>query len=106
NSVTHPLSSDGSLLTFESAGNFTGSNADKTREVWLYNVNTKAFTQITNVSLPNSDLKKLTQDQLKKIDYNFMPSINSTGTHISFGSTSNITPPSPTTVNTPHPTRT
>src|SRR5262249_35417392 len=64
NSVTHPLSSDGSLLTFESAGNFTGSNANKAREVWLYNVNTKAFTQITNFSLPNTDLTKLTQDQL------------------------------------------
>jgi uncharacterized protein (TIGR03437 family) len=100
NSVTHPLSSDGSLLTFESAGNFAGGNADKTREVWLYNVNTKAFTQVTNFSLPNSNPAQLTQEQLKKIDFNFMPSINSTGSHISFGSTSNITPASSSSVKT------
>ncbi|HJZ80669.1 MAG TPA: hypothetical protein VKD91_09990, partial [Pyrinomonadaceae bacterium] len=99
-SATHPLNSDGSLLTFESAGNFTGNNADKTREVWLYNVNTKALTQITNFSLPNSDPTKLTQDQLKKIDFNFMPSINSTGSHISFASTSNLTPASSSSVKT------
>jgi uncharacterized protein (TIGR03437 family) len=100
NSVTHPLSSDGTLLTFESAGNFTGANADKTREVWLYNVNSKAFTQVTNFSLPNSNPSMLTQEQLKKIDFNFMPSINSTGSHISFGSTSNITPASSSSVKT------
>ena len=100
NSVTHPLSSDGSLLTFESAGNFAGGNADKTREVWLYNVNTKAYTQVTNFSLPNSNPTQLTQEQLKKIDFNFMPSINSTGSHISFGSTSNITPASSSSVKT------
>ena len=92
NSVTHPLSSDGSLLVFESAGNFTNNNADKTRELWLYNVNTKAYTQITNQTLADPDPAKLTQDQLKKIDYNFLPSINSTGAHISFGSTLNLTP--------------
>jgi uncharacterized protein (TIGR03437 family) len=100
NSVTHPLSADGSLLVFESGGNFTNNNADKTREVWLYNVNTKAYTQVTNFSLPNSDVTKLTQDQIRKIDYNFMPSINSTGTYISFGSTTNITPASTSGVKT------
>src|SRR5262249_8017889 len=41
-----------------------------------------------------------TQDQLKKIDYNFMPSINSTGAQISFASTSNITPASSSSVKT------
>jgi uncharacterized protein (TIGR03437 family) len=92
NSATHPLSDDGSLLTFESAGNFTNNNGDMTRELWLYNVKTKAFTQLTNQTLPNSDPTKLTQDQLKKIDFNFLPSINSTGTHISFFSTENLTP--------------
>lgn len=100
NPVTHPFSSDGSLLTFESAGNFSGSNADKTREVWLYNVNTKAFKQVTNFSLPKPDVAQLTQEELKKIDFNFMPSINSSGSHISFGSTSNITPASSSSVKT------
>jgi uncharacterized protein (TIGR03437 family) len=92
NSATRPLNRDGSLLTFESAGNFTNNNADKTRELWLYNVNTKAFTQLTNQTLPNSDTTKLTQDQLRKIDFNFLPSINSTGTGVSFFSTANLTP--------------
>ncbi|MGE0127340.1 MAG: hypothetical protein AB7U82_04460 [Blastocatellales bacterium] len=88
NSATHPISGNGSLLTFESAGNFTNNNADKTRELWLYNVNTKAYTQLTNQSASATP----TQDELKKIDYNFQPSVNATGTHISFGSTLNLTP--------------
>lgn len=88
NAATHPLSGDGSLLVFESAGNFANNNADKTRELWLYNVNTKGFTQLTNQSVSATP----TQDELKKIDYNFLPSINSTGTHIGFGSTLNLTP--------------
>ena len=88
NAATRPISSDGSLLVFESAGNYTNNNADKTRELWLYNVNTKAYTQITSQSASTTP----TQDELKKIDYNFLPSVNSTGTHISFGSTLNLTP--------------
>lgn len=88
NAATRPISSDGSLLVFESAGNFANNNADKTRELWLYNVNTKAYTQITNQSAAATP----TQDELKKIDYGFLPSVNSTGTHISFGSTLNLTP--------------
>jgi len=98
NSATRPLSSDGSLLVFESAGNFTNNNADKTRELWLYNVNTKAFTQLTNQSLANPS--NPTQDELKKADHNFLVSINSTGTHIGFGSTLNLTPASTSSVKT------
>ncbi len=100
NPISNPLNSDGSLLTFESGGNFAGGNADKTREVFLFNVNAKTYTQITNISLPNSNPAALTQDQLKKIDFNFMPSINSTGTHISLASTSNLTPASSSSVKT------
>jgi uncharacterized protein (TIGR03437 family) len=88
NSATHPISSDGTVLTFESAGNFTNNNADKTRELWLYNVNTKTYKQLTNQSASATP----TQDELKKIDFNFLPSINATGTNIGFGSTLNLTP--------------
>ncbi len=100
NSAVHPLSRDGSLLTFESAGNFTNNNTDKTRELWLYNVNTKTYTQLTNQTLPAQTPAQLTQDQLRKIDYNFSPSINSTGTHVSFCSTANLTPASTSSVKT------
>ncbi len=97
-SVSHPLSSDGSLLTFESAGNFSNNNADKSRELWLYNTNTKAFTQLTTQAV--ADPARPTQDELKKVDYNFLPSINASGTHIAFASVQNLTPASSSSVKT------
>ncbi len=87
---TRPLNRDGSLITFESAGDLGGNNADKTRELWIYNANTRAYTRLTNQTVSSSTAP--TQDDLKKIDYNFRPSINSTGTHITFASVLNLTP--------------
>ncbi|MDX2031230.1 MAG: hypothetical protein SF339_11195 [Blastocatellia bacterium] len=85
---TQPLSRDGSLMVFESAGNYGGNNADKTRELWLYNVATKAYTRITNQTVSATP----TQDELARIDYNMRPSINATGTHVVFASVLNLTP--------------
>lgn len=84
------LNNDGSLLVFESSGNLDGSkNADKTREVFLYNTVTKAFTQITDQKPANIPP---TTDDLAKIDANFLPSINSAGTFITFGSVLDLAP--------------
>src|SRR6185503_1579964 len=69
---------------------------DKTREVYLYNVTTKAFTQVTNQTFPASP----TQDDLNKVDFNFFPSINSTGTFLAFGSVMNLVPTSPSSLTT------
>ena len=82
------MSRDGNLMVFESAGNFGSNNADKSREVWLYNFTSSAFTRITNQSVSATP----TTDELLKVDYSFQPSINSTGTFITFGSTLNLTP--------------
>jgi uncharacterized protein (TIGR03437 family) len=96
---TRPLNRDGSLITFESAGNFDSGNADKTREVWLYNTGTKAFRRITtNTAVAN--FKTPTQDELAKVDYNMRPSINSTGTFITFASVLNFTPATTSSVKT------
>lgn len=84
----HPFNRDGSLLTFESSGNLDNSNADRTREVWLYNVSTRAFTKLTNQSISGTP----SQDELRRVDYAFQPNINSTGTHITFTSVLNLTP--------------
>ena len=86
--ATKPLNRDGSLMVFESAGNYGGNNADKTRELWLYNVTTKAYTRITNQTVSSTP----TQDELAKIDHNMRPSLNSTGTHVVFASVLNLTP--------------
>lgn len=94
--TTRPLNRDGTLLVIESAGNFDGSNADRTREIWLYNVSTKAFTKLTNQTVSTVP----TQDELKRLDYSFFPSINSAGTFISLGATLNLVPTSPSDVKT------
>jgi uncharacterized protein (TIGR03437 family) len=85
---SRPFNRDGSLLTFESSGNLDNSNSDRTREVWLYNVNTRAFTKLTNQSISSTP----SQDELRRVDYTFQPNINSTGTHITFTSVLNLTP--------------
>jgi uncharacterized protein (TIGR03437 family) len=80
------LNNDGSLLVFESSGNHANNNTDKTREVFLYKTTeadrTKAFLQLTDQKLPATP----TQDDLNKLDQNFLPSINSAGTFVTFGS--------------------
>lgn len=79
-----PLNRTGSMLVFESAGNFASKNSDKTREVFLADLSTATptFRQITD---------QTTVDATKN-DYNFLASINSTGTFVTFGSTLNLTP--------------
>ncbi|MBI1760672.1 MAG: PD40 domain-containing protein [Acidobacteria bacterium] len=85
---SRPLNRDGSLFVFESAGNFDSSNADKTRELWLLDTVANKFTHLTSQTVSATP----TQDELKKLDYNFQPSLNTTGTFITFGSTLNLTP--------------
>jgi len=84
------LNNNGSLLVFESSGNFDASkNADKTREVFLYNTVTKAFTQITDQK-PAHDPP--TTEDFDKLDANFLPGINDAGTFITFGSVLDLAP--------------
>jgi uncharacterized protein (TIGR03437 family) len=75
------LSDDGTQLVFESAG---GSRPAKTgqriRDVFLYNLNTGAFTQITTQDVGKRDLS----------DYNYFPSINGAGTFVTFSSKLNL----------------
>ncbi|MGH9802598.1 MAG: hypothetical protein ACRD82_19710, partial [Blastocatellia bacterium] len=81
---THPISSDGTKLVFESAGDFAGKNSEKLREVYLADLSTATtkFTQITD---------QTTVDATKN-DFNYFPSINSTGTFVTFNSVLNLTP--------------
>lgn len=81
---TRPLNQTGSLLVFESAGDLAGKNSDKTREIFLADLSTATttFRQITDQ----------TTVDFAKNDFNFLPSINSTGTFVTFGSTLNLTP--------------
>ena len=81
---THPINSDGTKLVFESAGDLAGKNSEKLREVFLADLSTATtkFTQITD---------QTTVDATKN-DFNYFPSINSTGTHVVFTSVLNLTP--------------
>jgi uncharacterized protein (TIGR03437 family) len=96
---THPLSSDGTKLVFESSGNLAGKNADsanlRTRELYLADLSgaTTVFTQLTDQ--PAVDI-----NNLGRTDFNFIPSINSTGTFITFVTVLNLTPASPSSVTT------
>lgn len=84
---TRPLSRDGGLLTFESGGDFGGLNPGRTREVWVYNTASKAFTRVTNQTASAIP----TQEELRRIDYGFVPSLNAAGTYVTFVSTLNLT---------------
>ncbi len=90
NQNTKHLSSDGTMLVFESAGDLeSGKNSDKTREVFLYNRTTNKFTQITsNSALPAIPV----QTDIDKIDYDFTPAISPNGKFIFIGSILNIVP--------------
>lgn len=81
---THPLNTDGTKLVFESGGDFAGKNTEKLREIYLADLSgaTPAFTQITDQTTVDAS----------KNDFNYLPSINSTGTFISFSSVLNLTP--------------
>jgi uncharacterized protein (TIGR03437 family) len=87
-----PLDFAGTWMVFESAGDFAGMNADKTREIFLANLSggQPAFRQVTN---------QATFDVTKN-DFSFLPSINGAGTFITFGSTLNLVPTTPSAVTT------
>jgi uncharacterized protein (TIGR03437 family) len=75
------LSDDGSLLVFESAGGTAPTKTgERIRDVFLYNANTKAFTQITTQDVGQRDLS----------DFNYFPSINGEGTLVAFSSKLNL----------------
>ena len=82
----------GNNLVFESAADLSGTNADKTREIFLANLSGAApvFRQVTN---------QTTADAAKS-DFSFIPSINGDGTFITFGSTLNLVPTMPSAVAT------
>ncbi|MDQ3011918.1 MAG: hypothetical protein M3X11_14565, partial [Acidobacteriota bacterium] len=81
---THPLSSDGTKLVFESAGDLAGKNTEKLREIFLADLSgaKPTFTQITDQ----------TTVDVTKNDFNYFPSINSSGKFITFTSVLNLTP--------------
>jgi len=76
--VTHRdpvINADGTHIAFESESNLTGGNADGNREIFLFNINTSSFTQITDTTGgTNED-----------------PSINADGTRIAFESSADPT---------------
>jgi uncharacterized protein (TIGR03437 family) len=88
---TRHLNHAGTLLVFESSGDFAGKNSDRTREVFLYNITAKTFTQITNQPAPDANLRS---------DFNFFPGLNAAGTFVTFGSVLNLVPTTPSDVRT------
>ncbi len=75
------LSDDGSLLVFESAGGASPvKTGERIRDVFLYNTNTKTFTQVTTQDVGKRDLS----------DYNYFPSVNGAGTYVTFSSKLNL----------------
>lgn len=75
------LSDDGSLLVFESAGGTAPTKTgERIRDVFLYNANSKSFTQVTTQDVGKRDLS----------DYNYFPSVSGEGTHIAFSSKLNL----------------
>jgi uncharacterized protein (TIGR03437 family) len=93
---TNPLSNDGRWLVLESAGNYDGINSSKTRNLWLYDTVNRSFRRLTNQTVGQVP----TQGDLARLDYNFQPSINSAGTLITFNTTQNLVPTSPSDPNT------
>ncbi|MGH9769853.1 MAG: hypothetical protein ACREAB_20710 [Blastocatellia bacterium] len=75
------LSDDGSLLVFESAGGTSPvKTGERIRDVFIYNVNTGAFTQVTTQDAGKRDLS----------DFNYFPSVNGAGTYVTFSSKLNL----------------
>jgi Tol biopolymer transport system component len=70
------ISSDGTRIAFSSKADITGGNADKNSEIFLYDTNTKTFTQITQSPAGGSNLQ---------------PAISANGTRIAFESDRNLT---------------
>jgi uncharacterized protein (TIGR03437 family) len=96
---TKPLSNDGRWLVLESAGNYDGINSSRTRNLWLCDTVNRSFRRLTNQTVAQVP----TQGDLARLDYNFLPSINSAGTLITFNTTQNLVPTSPSDPNTDNP---
>ena len=56
------INDDASLLAFESNGNFVGTNPEIVREIWVYEVATARFIQVTNVSDGLSEHARISGD--------------------------------------------
>jgi uncharacterized protein (TIGR03437 family) len=75
------LSDDGSLLVFESAGGAAPAKiGERIRDVFIYNTNTGAFTQVTTQDVGNRELS----------DFNYFPSLNGAGAYVTFSSKLNL----------------
>ncbi len=75
------LSDDGSLLVFESAGGASPrKTGERIRDVFIYNVITNSFTQVTTQDVGKRDLS----------DFNYFPSVNGAGTYVTFSSKLNL----------------
>jgi uncharacterized protein (TIGR03437 family) len=86
-SFIRPLSSDGMRFVLESAGNLDGgATPNKARNVWLYDTISRSFRRLTNQTASPVP----TQDELRRIDHTFLPSINAAGTFITFNSSLNL----------------
>jgi uncharacterized protein (TIGR03437 family) len=90
-SFTRPFNFAGTRFVFESAGDFAGTNADKTREVYLADLSgaQPTFRQVTNQTTADAAVS----------DFAFLPNINGDGTLITFNSKLNLVPTSPSGVN-------
>ena len=71
------ISSDGSVIAFESRANINGGNPDGNREIYLYDIATGIFIQITDEPAGGPDDSE-------------DPSVNADGTRIAFRSEANI----------------
>lgn len=70
------INADGSRIVFQSYDDLTGENADRSSEIYLYDVDIKAFAQITDI--PSGDP-------------HFEPSISADGSRVVFVSGANLT---------------
>jgi uncharacterized protein (TIGR03437 family) len=97
-----PLNLDGTRLVFESSGNINGSNMNKARQIWICNINPDRSVSISPI-INQAVSASPTQDELSRLDHTFKPSIDSAGNLITFNSTLNLAPTSPSDVNTDNP---
>src|SRR5262249_61884548 len=74
------ITDDGQIIAFTSTRNLAGSNADGNPEVFLFNRNTSAFTQVTST----------TTTSLNNPIFNENPCMNSDGSVIAFSSNANL----------------
>jgi WD40 repeat protein len=88
---TRLFSSDGRFFVFESSGNLDGANSTRTRNLFVFDTTSGSLRRITNQIVSPTP----TQGELRVVDYNFFPSINSSGTFITFNSTLNLTSQNP-----------